>query len=113
MADIGICIAFDGGATQFEFDSESSGYNEIRANLDGGWLEAVPLPPHRTGITAYCDEEGKLKGLPVNLVASALFGQTLNGNVVIVGYDGGPETVGLTDEQVVYYNNAISRVRRF
>lgn len=36
----------------------------------GGWIEHVILADGRD---AFCDEEGKLKGLPVNLVATALW----------------------------------------
>lgn len=42
----------------------------LRRLLDGGYCEAVRLADSTW--TAYCDEEGKLKGLPFNAVASAL-----------------------------------------
>ena len=110
MAGVGLRRAVDGGVTQIEW--WGSGYHTIREALDEGWLEAAPT--EREGITVYCDEEGKLKGLPVNLVASALFNQVLNGPVVIVGFEpGNPETLTLTEDQIEYYTNAISRVKRF
>lgn len=42
---------------------------DIRAELDGGWLQGIPFT-HET--MAFVDEEGKLKGLPVNEVATQL-----------------------------------------
>lgn len=38
-------------------------YDSIKAELGGGWLEAVTLGE---GAMAYVDEEGKLKDLPYN-----------------------------------------------
>jgi len=43
-----------------------------------GYIEAVPGSRHR----AYCNEEGRLRGLPVNARASLRFAQVLVGNVV-------------------------------
>lgn len=70
-------------------------------SLVGGYLEAVPhfcqllTPEGRTVATAFCDEEGKLKGLPFNLLATAMWqasasgptGDVLVGTVVIVTGD--------------------------
>ena len=44
----------------------------------GGFIELVPGTT-----TAYCNEEGRLKGLPFNSQASDLFGMVLVGNVVV------------------------------
>ncbi len=44
----------------------------------GGYIEAVP----GTHARAYCNEEGRLLGLPLNLRASAHFRQILVGDVV-------------------------------
>lgn len=40
----------------------------LREQVGGGWIEAVS----GSGFTLYCDEEGKLKGLPVNDRATRL-----------------------------------------
>lgn len=110
MAGVGLRIAVNGELTQFTW--KDSGYKEIVQAVDDGWLEAAPTD--REGITVYCDEEGKLKGLPVNVVASALFNQVLNGSIAIVGFEpGNPDTVGLPEDQIEYFTNAVSRVRRF
>jgi hypothetical protein len=60
----------------------------FKALLDGGWLEGIA----GEGWTAYCDEEGKLKGLPLNLAATELahahgwpIGDVLCGPVVFMG----------------------------
>jgi hypothetical protein len=55
---------------------------QIKAGLDGGWLEAVvgSLLP----LLAYVDEEGKLKNLPANPLASAILGQPIVGPAVIL-----------------------------
>ena len=53
-----------------------------------GWIELVPNPH---GVTVYCNEEGKIHGLPPNYRATALFGDWLQpwdiiaGNVIVVG----------------------------
>jgi hypothetical protein len=45
----------------------------------GGYIELVPgIRPY----VAYCNEEGRLKGLPVNALASRKYGQELVGDVV-------------------------------
>lgn len=54
----------------------------------GGYIELVPNPH---GVTVYCNEEGKIQGLPPNHRATALFGEWLHdwdiiaGNVIVVG----------------------------
>jgi hypothetical protein len=51
----------------------------------GGWLEAAPA---NGDATIYLDEEGKLKGLPFNQVAtslSSLFGDVIVGPAVVCG----------------------------
>ncbi|MCQ2232153.1 MAG: DUF3846 domain-containing protein [Paludibacteraceae bacterium] len=41
---------------------------ELRTSIGGGWIECLPIP---SGMgTIVCDEEGKLKGLPMNEVAT-------------------------------------------
>lgn len=61
----------------------------IRRLLDGGWLEGIGGDD---GWFGYCDEEGKIKGLPLNRAATNLAralgwpsGDVLCGPVVFVG----------------------------
>jgi len=60
-------------------------YDDINKAV-GGWIESVPTTGH---VTIYCNEEGKLKGLPHNLIASAFVHRFLDdvivGNVVFCG----------------------------
>jgi len=63
----------------------------IRNAIGGGWLEGVSSSIDDDW-HAYCDEEGKLKGLPPNLAATMLLhslgwpkGDILHGHVIIFG----------------------------
>ena len=53
-----------------------------------GWIELVPCPHD---VTVYCNEEGKIHGLPPNYRATHLFGAWLQpwdiiaGTVIVVG----------------------------
>lgn len=60
-----LVIAPDGAG---EVRAIRSDLDDFKAAIGGGWLEGVPL----RGAFAYCDEEGKLKRLPVNLLATVL-----------------------------------------
>jgi|TARA_Y100000296_G_C5127204_1_gene233512 hypothetical protein len=58
---------------------------DVKAELDGGWLEGLTF---NDGTIAYVDEEGKMKGLPVNELATRIcrtFNVGLNPDDVIVG----------------------------
>ena len=46
---------------------EINGYDELKAHLDGGWIEGLRLSDDAF---AYVDEEGIMKGLPYNAVAT-------------------------------------------
>lgn len=72
------------------YTTEFTGYESLKAALDGGWLEAL------TGDawTMYLDEEGKVKGLPFNAEATDLWWRLqpqargrdfLVGPVIVVG----------------------------
>ena len=73
----------------------------FQSAIGGGWLEGVTLREPRA--TLYCDEEGKLKGLAVNRIATMLAwkhghstGDELVGDCLIVG----PPTSGGHDTDV-------------
>ena len=60
----------------------------------GGWIQAIPVPGDDEGkLTAYINEEGKIKGLPRNNLATEKFqsvlmpGDFIVGNLVILGVD--------------------------
>ena len=76
---------------------------ESLQEIVGGYIETVHPMRLRGGLRLICNEESLLKNLPVNEVASYLYGVDRHGcpivgNVVIVdlGYrDGEPDLVGL------------------
>ena len=66
MSKMMILIKTDGSVSEIP----NTGYESIRAAIGGGYLEAIPMGD---GHAAYIDEEGKLKNLPINNVASFLW----------------------------------------
>lgn len=63
---------------------ELANYDAIRTELNGGWLEALyPC----VDVVAYIDEEGKLKNLPANPLATGLMINMLaeTGRILIPG----------------------------
>lgn len=75
----------------------------MRALIGGGWLEGVGATIESSW-HAYCDEDGKNKGLPMNPVATVLAqrlgwptGDVLCGTVVFLGTDG-PHEADVPDE---------------
>ena len=80
----------------------------------GGWIEAVSL----RDFDFYCNEEGKLTGLPVNEVATALweevYGPTdvIMGDIIIVGpVDGEGYNTELSTDHILTVQ-AIAKVLR-
>jgi len=90
-----VTIAVNGDIKVVEFDEETE-YEVLRKGLEDGYLEAVTLPD---GSILWCDEEGKLKGLPLNPIADAVAFQNaaIGRDDVIVGpvvITGGPDAEG-------------------
>jgi hypothetical protein len=74
----------------------------------GGWVEAVDLNDE---VTLWCNEEGKLEGLPTHPSATRFFQAAFNtqdwiaGNIILTGgVDDEGDTLGLTDEQIQKYS---------
>jgi hypothetical protein len=70
----------------------------------GGWVQAVDL---NDTLTLWCNEEGKLEGLPVNRYGTELwesvYGKTdiIVGDIVLTGgADDDGETLGLSDTKI-------------
>lgn len=67
---------------------DSSAVLAVYQRVVGGWIELVPNPHD---VTVYCNEEGKIHGLPPNYRATHLFGAWLQpwdiiaGDVIVVG----------------------------
>ena len=60
---------------------------QLQAAVGGGYIERVyphPLADFPATLTALADEEGILKGLPHNEVASLLLGVPLSGDIAII-----------------------------
>lgn len=69
----------------------------MKAAIGGGWIEIVPLD--RTGLELCCDEEGKLKGLPMNF--PIFDGQDVAcGDVFLLRHDDEGEAVSVTDADI-------------
>ena len=89
----GILIPASPDATPQEVHVE--GYEEIKAAIGGGWLQAL-MPFPRSDLTCYIDEEGKLKELPLNPVATMMTeaalmdGDCIAGDMLLIGFD--PDT---------------------
>lgn len=71
----------------FQYDPHDASGVSVLGEKVGGWIEAAPaIDPT---ITMYCNEEGKILGLPMNSFATPLLGTRnpdwIAGDVVIVG----------------------------
>ena len=74
-----LVITAEGDFYQTEIPSEE-GHTIIHEIVEG-WFDCV----RREAVVGYVHDEGLLIGLPVNVVASALFGRPLVGNCVVLG----------------------------
>ena len=54
---------------------------EVQA-LVGGYVEMIPVSRN---ISLLVDEDGRPKGLPINQVASQIYGMMLVGHVLVIG----------------------------
>lgn len=107
-----ITLSTSGEVSVKEFEVGNS-YDTISAGV-GGWIECVHLPS-LGGMDMWVNEEGKLNGLPRNLLATAIwtieYGVTdvIVGNVVFTGgVDDEGETLGLSDEQLAELQKLLS-----
>lgn len=80
-------IRTDGTHSFFEYDPfDASSLEQLQQRV-GGWIEAAPVFDRR--LTMYCNEEGKILGLPINRLATILLQpdahDVIAGDVVLVG----------------------------
>lgn len=93
-------------------------FEEVDANADGhialdvvreavgGLIERVSIDrPGCEGLDLWLNEEGKLKSLPINMLATWLseiwrYGDFIVGDILVCGFDGEGNSVGLTEEQI-------------
>ena len=97
---LAIQLNTDGVAVEVEIAEEGQRLKQLQDAV-GGWIEAVDLSPT---LTMWCNEEGKLNGLPFNSLATDLweesFGMTdsIKGNVIFTGgVDDEGSTLGLDE----------------
>lgn len=85
----GLIVRTDGTAAYVELPPMSEQFEFLRRTV-GGWIECVFVTG---GVHLYCNEEGKLDGLPYNEKATFLAGRQgidpLVGDVIFLG--DGPE----------------------
>ena len=65
--------------------------------LVGGYLESIP---NALGVDLYANEEGRLLGLPLNPVASAIAGRAIVGTCVLLRHDAEGEVASLTQDDL-------------
>ena len=78
---IRVCIVDPPSAIREDFVHEIDPTLETFQDLIGGYIESIT----RENLSAYCDEEGRLKGLALNHFASLVLGVEVCGPVVFMG----------------------------
>lgn len=77
----------DGTHEFFEYDPRDAGCLALLQEKVGGWLEVAPTADRN--LAMYCHEEGKIRGLPPNVLATAFLEpgnpDVIMGDVVLVG----------------------------
>ena len=98
-------IKVDGVVEIHEVSAEAEG--DFLSESVGGWFQSVPLRAELKDYWLWCNEEGKIIGLPMNPVATGLWiisygpSDIIHGNIVITGgVDDEGETLGLTEVQI-------------
>lgn len=92
-----------GEAREVQIPESGEGELDELQRLVGGFIELVPTDT----LTVFCNEEGKIQGLPPNYRATSTFGSLLMpgdviaGDVVVLGnLDDDGDTVSLSDDDV-------------
>lgn len=106
------------GCMLFKQLSDADLLDQIRDELDGGFFEIVRLPKLSYKYLMLVDDCGILKGLPVNPLASELYGvrqhgQPIVGTALIMRedyVDGEPDIVGLTAEECSELTGHLKRI---
>jgi hypothetical protein len=96
-------IDTEGNAKELDLDAKEGSLQTLQTAVDG-LIEAVDI---NKNLTLWLNEEGKLLGLPMNSVGTAMYRRateitdTIVGNIVLTGgVDDEGDTIGLTEEQV-------------
>lgn len=100
-------VSVDGVTEVVDLDAPEGSMKVLQSAV-GGWYEAIDLNDE---VTMWCNEEGKLEGLPTHVPATRIFQTTFNtqdwiaGNIILTGgVDDEGDTLGLTDEQIEKYS---------
>lgn len=95
-----LLIDTEGHAVELDLDAEK---NTLSKAVDG-LIQAVDI---NQNLTMWLNEEGKLMGLPINSLGTAVFRRAhaiqdiIVGNIVLTGgVDEEGDTIGLTEEQL-------------
>jgi hypothetical protein len=95
-------------------DLSNNEYEQLSSAVDG-WIQAVNLNPN---LTIWCNEEGKMRGMSPNLIATAVWEKYFGRTDVIVGnavFTGAPdeegETLPLADFQVAQLQRMAMELR--
>lgn len=100
-----------------ELDLSSDSLQTLQTAV-GGWVQAIDLA---SDLSMWCNEEGKLTGLPHNPYAQFMWDEVfgahtdyLVGDIVLTGgTDSEGETIGLTQEQVDIIKAVTVKVQKF
>lgn len=101
---LGILIPFDDNKCLEVKHYEEPLYKTIGEDV-GGFIEIVRVKlGDRKNVVIVVNDEGILQDLPLNALASILYGRPIFGNAVLMyeGYneDGEPDIIGIKDEDV-------------
>ena len=118
MSILGIVITTDNDISVREFTVPL--YKSASAVI-GGWVEHVRPRGLPSPYCMYVDEEGLLKGLPMNPIASQLYqtyihGCAIKGTAIMfkdILTDDGEDTVGLTDDDIAYLMPLLEKLKPF
>jgi len=82
-----LLIKVDGTRVEVKGDNPDGilSYEQLKEAVGGGYIQSVACDPAVTGgyDHFYCDEEGKLKGFPINRAATDLSTLTMVGDVLV------------------------------
>lgn len=115
MAKTAIQVKTSGEVTELDLTADSLSTLQTAV---GGWVQAIDLA---SDLSMWCNEEGKLVGLPHNPYAQFMWDKVFGahtdyivGDVVLTGgTDSEGETIGLTQEQVEIIKAVTAKVQKF
>lgn len=112
---LAVKISTTGEVTELDMTADSL---QTLQTAVGGWVQAIDLA---SDLTMWCNEEGKLNGLPHNPYAQFMWDKAFGahtdyivGDVVLTGgTDDEGYTLGLTAEQAQIVRNVVSKVQGY